>query len=146
MRLTLKRIANKKTYCIGKLYINGKYFADVLEDTDRGLDSTMTEEDIKKIKVKGETAIPTGIYKIILNYSPKFKKVMPLITNVKGYSGVRIHTGNSAKDTEGCLLVGKNTIVGRLTESRKMYDALFKRLQQKGSNDITIEINRNYTV
>lgn len=146
MRLTLKRIANRPTYCIGKLYINGKYFADVLEDTDRGLDSTMTEEDIKKIKVKGETAIPTGIYKIILNYSPKFKKVMPLITNVKGYSGVRIHTGNSAKDTEGCLLVGKNTIVGRLTESRKMYDALFKRLQQKGSNDITIEINRNYTV
>lgn len=146
MRLTLKRIANKKTYCIGKLYINGKYFCDTLEDVDRGLDSTMTEEDIKKIKVKGETAIPTGIYKIILNYSPKFKKVMPLITNVKGYSGVRIHTGNSAKDTEGCLLVGKNTIVGRLTESRKMYDALFKRLQQKGSNDITIEINRNYTV
>lgn len=146
MRLTLKRIANRPTYCIGKLYINGKYFADVLEDTDRGLDSTMTEEDIKKIKVKGETAIPTGIYKIILNYSPKFKKVMPLITNVKGYSGVRIHTGNSAKDTEGCLLVGKNTIVGRLTESRKMYDALFKRLQQKGSNDITIEINRKYTV
>lgn len=146
MRLTLKRIANKKTYCIGKLYINGKYFCDTLEDTDRGLDSTMTEEEIKKIKVKGETAIPTGIYKIILNYSPKFKKVMPLITNVKGYSGVRIHAGNSAKDTEGCLLVGKNTIVGRLTESRKMYDALFKRLQQKGSNDITIEINRNYTV
>lgn len=146
MRLTLKRIANKKTYCIGKLYINGKYFCDTLEDTDRGLDSTMTEEEIKKIKVKSETAIPTGIYKIILNYSPKFKKVMPLITNVKGYSGVRIHTGNSAKDTEGCLLVGKNTIVGRLTESRKMYDALFKRLQQKGSNDITIEINRNYTV
>lgn len=146
MRLTLKRIANRPTYCIGKLYINGKYFCDTLEDTDRGLDSTMTEEEIKKIKVKGETAIPTGIYKIILNYSPKFKKVMPLITNVKGYSGVRIHTGNSAKDTEGCLLVGKNTIVGRLTESRKMYDALFKRLQQKGSNDITIEINRNYTV
>lgn len=146
MRLTLKRIANKKTYCIGKLYINGKYFCDTLEDVDRGLDSTMTEEEIKKIKVKSETAIPTGIYKIILNYSPKFKKVMPLITNVKGYSGVRIHTGNSAKDTEGCLLVGKNTIVGRLTDSRKMYDALFKRLQQKGSNDITIEINRNYTV
>ena len=146
MRLTLKRIANKPTYCIGKLYINGKYFCDTLEDTDRGLDSTMTEEEIKKIKVKGETAIPTGIYKIILNYSPKFKKVMPLLTNVKGYSGVRIHSGNSSKDTEGCLLVGKNTIVGRLTDSKNTYNALFKRLQQKGSNDITIEINRNYTV
>ena len=146
MRLTLKRIANRPTYCIGKLYINGKYWSDVLEDTDRGLDSTMTEEEIKKIKVKGETAIPTGIYKIILNYSPKFKKVMPLLTNVKGYSGVRIHSGNSAKDTEGCLLVGLNTVVGRLTNSKNTYNALFKRLQQKGSNDITIEIMRKYTV
>ena len=146
MRLTLKRIANRPTYCIGKLYINGKYLCDVLEDCDRGLDSTMTEEDIKKIKVKGETAIPTGIYKIILNYSPKFKKVMPLLTNVKGYSGVRIHSGNSAKDTEGCLLVGLNTVVGRLTNSKNTYNALYKRLQQKGSNDITIEIMRKYTV
>ena len=146
MRLTLKRIANRPTYCIGKLYINGKYFCDTLEDVDRGLDSTMTEEDIKKIKVKGETAIPVGIYKIILNYSPKFKKVMPLLTNVKGYSGVRIHSGNSAKDTEGCLLVGLNTVVGRLTNSKNTYNALFKRLQQKGSNDITIDIMRNYKV
>ena len=71
---------------------------------------------------------------------------MPLLTNVKGYSGVRIHSGNSAKDTEGCLLVGQNTIVGRLTNSKNTYNALFKRLQQKGSNDITIEINRNYIV
>ena len=146
MRLTLKRIANRDTYCIGKLYINGKYFADTLEDTDRGLSDAMTEEEIKRIKVKGETAIPVGIYKVILNYSPKYKKVMPLITNVKGYSGIRIHSGNSAKDTEGCLLVGRNTVVGRLTDSRKCYEALFKRLQQKGSNDITIDITRNYTV
>ena len=146
MRLTLKRIANRPTYCIGKLYLNGKYLFDVLEDTDRGLSDAMTEEEIKRIKVKGETAIPVGIYKVILNYSPKYKKVMPLITNVKGYSGIRIHSGNSAKDTEGCLLVGRNTVVGRLTDSRKCYEALFKRLQQKGSNDITIEIVRNYTV
>ena len=94
MRLTLKRIANRPTYCIGKLYINGKYFCDVLEDTDRGLNSAMSEEDIRHIKVKGETAIPVGIYKVILNYSPKYKKVMPLITNVKGYSGIRIHSGH----------------------------------------------------
>lgn len=146
MRLTLKRIANRNTYCIGKLYINGKYFCDTLEDVDRGLHSAMTEEELKECKIKGETAIPVGIYKVILNYSPKYKKVMPLITNVPAYVGIRIHSGNSSKDTEGCILVGKNTIVGRLTESRKTYDALFKRLQQKGSNDITIEIMRNYTV
>ena len=146
MRLTLKRIANRKDYCIGKLYINGKYFCDTLEDRDRGLDDSMSEEEIKQIKIKGETAIPTGIYTILLTYSPKYKKVMPLINNVKGYSGIRIHSGNSSKDTEGCLLVGKNTVVGRLTDSRNTFNALFKRLQQKGSNKITIEIYRTYTV
>lgn len=146
MRLTLKRIANKEKYCIGKLYINGKYFCDTLEDVDRGLHSAMTEEELKDCKIKGETAIPTGIYKVFITYSPKYKKNMPLISNVPGYSGIRIHSGNSAKDTEGCILVGKNTIVGRLTESKITYNALFKRLQQKGSNDITIEITRKYTV
>jgi hypothetical protein len=146
MRLTLKRIANKKDYCIGKLYINGKYFCDTLEDVDRGLDDSMSEDEIKQSKIKEQTAIPTGIYTILLTYSPKYKKVMPLINNVKGYSGIRIHSGNSSKDTEGCLLVGKNTVVGRLTDSRNTFNALFKRLQQKGSNKITIEIYRTYTI
>lgn len=146
MRLTLKRIANRKDYCIGKLYINGKYFCDTLEDVDRGLDDSMTEDDIKAIKIKGQTAIPVGIYTVLLTYSPKYKKVMPLINNVKGYSGIRIHSGNSSKDTEGCLLVGKNTVVGRLTDSRNTFNALFKRLLQKGSNKITIEIYRTYTI
>lgn len=146
MRLTLKRIANKKDYCIGKLYINGVYFCDTLEDRDRGLSDAMTEEEIKSIKQYGTTAIPVGIYTVLLTYSPKYKKVMPLINNVKGYSGIRIHSGNTSKDTLGCLLVGKNTIVGRLTDSRNTYNALFKRLQQKGSNKITIEIYRTYTI
>ena len=146
MRLTLRRIANRGTYCIGKLYINGKYFCDTLEDVDRGLNSAMTEEEIKDLKIKGETAIPVGIYKVLITYSPKYKRNMPLIANVKGYLGIRIHSGNTAKDTEGCILVGKNTKVGMVTDSRNTYNALFKRLQQKGSNDITIEIMRNYTV
>lgn len=146
MRLTLKRIANKKDYCIGKLYINGKYFCDTLEDVDRGLDDSMSEDEIKQLKVKTQTAIPCGIYTVLLTYSPKYKKVMPLINNVKGYSGIRIHSGNSSKDTEGCLLVGKNTVVGRLTDSRNTFNALFKRLQQKGSNKITIEIYRTYQI
>ena len=146
MRLTLKRIANKDNYCIGKLYINGKYFCDTLEDRDRGLDDSMTEADILKEKKYGQTAIPTGIYTVLLTYSPKYKKVMPLINNVKGYSGIRIHSGNTSKDTLGCLLVGKNTVVGRLTDSRNTYNALYKRLQQKGSNKITIEIYRTYQV
>ena len=146
MRLTLKRIANRKDYCIGKLYINGVYFCDTLEDVDRGLDDSMTEEEIKEKKIYGKTAIPTGIYTVLLTYSPKYKRVMPLINNVKGYSGIRIHSGNTAKDTLGCLLVGKNTQVGMVTDSRNTYNALFKRLQQKGSNKITIEIYRTYIV
>ena len=146
MRLTLKRIANKKDYCIGKLYINGQYFCDTLEDRDRGLSDSMTEEEIKQLKQYGETAIPIGIYTVLLTYSPKYKKVMPLINRVKGYSGIRIHSGNTNKDTLGCVLVGKNRVVGRLTDSRNTYNALYKRLLQKGSNKITIEIYRTYQV
>lgn len=145
MRLTLIRIANRPTYCIGKLYIDGVYYCDVIEDTDRGLDDKMTEEEILKKKVKGETAIPTGIYHVYLTYSPKYKKQMPLIDGVKGYSGIRIHSGNTSKDTEGCLIVGKNTKVGMVTESRKMYNALFKQLVSTKER-IIIDIMRKYTV
>ena len=133
------------TYCIGKLYIDGKYFCDTLEDVDRGLDDAMDEQTIKKLKVKGETAIPTGIYQVLLTYSPKYKRIMPLINNVKGYSGIRIHSGNTDKDTEGCLLVGKNKEVGKVLESRITYNALFKRLQQ-AKGKIIIDIQRKYTV
>ena len=145
MRLTLIRIANRPSYCIGKLYIDGVYFSDVIEDTDRGLDDSMHENDILKLKVKGETAIPTGIYTITITYSPKYKKMMPLINNVKGYSGIRIHSGNTAKDTEGCLIVGKNKEVGKVLDSRVTYNALFKRLQQ-AKDKIIIDIKRKYTV
>lgn len=145
MRLTLIRIANRPTYCISKLYVDGKWFSDVIEDTDRGLDDSMTEAEILKRKVKGETAIPTGIYQVLLTYSPKYKRIMPLISNVKGYSGIRIHSGNTSKDTEGCLIVGKNTKVGMVTDSRNTYNALFKRLNQ-ANGKIIIDIQRKYTV
>lgn len=145
MRITLIRIANRPTYCIGKLYIDGVYFCDTIEDTDRGLKDEMTEEEILKKKVKGETAIPTGIYHVYLTYSPKYKKQMPLIDGVKGYSGIRIHSGNTSKDTEGCLIVGKNKEVGKVLESRKTYNALFKQLVSTKER-IIIDIMRKYTV
>lgn len=145
MRITLIRIANRPTYCIGKLYIDGKYFCDTIEDTDRGLDDKMSEEEIVKYKIKSETAIPTGIYQITITYSPKYKKNMPLINNVKGYSGIRIHSGNTSKDTEGCLIVGKNKEVGKVLESRVTYNALYKRLVQ-AKDKIIIDIIRKYTV
>jgi len=145
MRLTLMRIANRPTYCIGDLYIDGVWFSNVIEDVDRGLDDSMTEEEIRSIKVKGQTAIPTGIYPVTITYSPKYKKMMPLISNVKGYSGIRIHSGNTSKDTEGCLIVGKNKEVGKVLESRVTYNALYKRLVQTKER-IIIDIRRKYTV
>lgn len=144
MKITLIRIANRPTYSIGKLYIDGVYECDVLEDTDRGLDDKMPLEEIIKKKKYGTTAIPTGTYEVQITYSPKYKKLMPLIMNVKGYSGIRIHSGNCAKDTLGCLLVGKNKEVGKVLESRKTYNALFAKLQ--GKKNITIEIKRKYKV
>ena len=140
MRIELVRIAFKDTYTIGKLYVDGKYFSDVLEDVDRGLDSSMSESEILKRKVKGQTAIPTGHYVINITYSPKYKRMMPLLLDVKGFSGIRIHSGNSSKDTEGCLLVGKNKKVGMVLESRDTYQRLFKMMQ--GQKEITIDITR----
>ena len=140
MRIELVRIAFKDTYTIGKLYVDGKYFSDVLEDKDRGLDSSMSESEILEKKVKGQTAIPTGHYVINITYSPKYKRMMPLLLDVKGFSGIRIHSGNSSKDTEGCLLVGKNKKVGMVLESRDTYQRLFKIME--GQKDITIDITR----
>lgn len=145
MRLTLVRIARKDTYTIGKLYIDGVYECDVLEDRDRGLDDSMSLEEIKKKKIKGETAIPTGIYNVFITYSPKYKKQMPLIDNVKGYSGIRIHSGNTHKDTEGCLLVGQNKEVGKVINSRVTFNKLFAKLMNTNEK-IIIDIQRKYNV
>lgn len=145
MRLTLIRIANKPTYTIGKLYIDGCYYCDVLEDVDRGLDDDMKESEILKKKIKGQTAIPTGTYPVKITYSPKYKKLMPLIENVKGYQGIRIHSGNTHKDTSGCLLVGKNKEVGKVLESRKTFNTLYKILTDTKEH-IIIDIRRKYKI
>ena len=130
MNIQLKRIAKKETYTIGKLYLDGVYFCDTIEDKDRGLNQTMSINDIKKNKVYGETAIPTGTYKLVIDYSNRFKKNMAHVLNVPGYEGIRIHTGNSAKDSLGCIIVGKNKVVGKVVESRDTYNQLFPILQK----------------
>lgn len=145
MRLTLMRIANRPTYCIGKLYVDGVYVCDTLEDTDRGLSDIMDVEEIKKLKVYGKTAIPVGIYPVTITYSPRFKKNLPLLLNVKGYEGIRIHSGNTDKDTLGCILVGQNKQVGKVLNSRKMFDILYRELV-KTKGRIIIDIQRKYTV
>lgn len=139
MNIILNRIAKKAKYTIGKLYINDKYFCDTLEDTDRGLTQSMTEQQIGSKKVYGETAIPTGTYRIIISYSNKFKKQMPLLLNVPGFAGIRIHSGNTEKDSLGCILVGKNKAVGKVLESRDTYSKLFSILQKANKKE-TIKI------
>lgn len=142
MNITLNRIAKKPKYTIGKLYIDGEYFCDTIEDTDRGLTQTMTDAQIKSKKVHGQTAIPTGTYRVIISYSNKFKRQMPLLLNVPGFLGIRIHSGNTEKDTEGCLIVGKNKVVGKVIESKDTYNKLFSILceaNKKEAIKITIK-------
>lgn len=138
MMITLRRIAFRDTYTIGKLYIDGVYVCDTVEDKDRGLDDSMPEEEIKKKKVYGETAIPYGLYKVVITYSPKFKKMMPLVEGVKGFSGIRIHSGNTAKDSLGCIIVGKNKKVGMVLDSRVTFNKLMKMLDTKENIWLTI--------
>ena len=114
MELKLIRKYRKIDYTIGILYINNKYFCEILEDTDRGLKDSMSLKEIKKIKIKDQTCIPYGKYQILMTYSPKYKKIMPLVNNVKGFEGIRIHSGNTNKDTSGCLLPGFNKIKGQV--------------------------------
>lgn len=130
MQLTLERKWKKDAYTIGKLYVNGEFFSNTLEDKDRGLTSSMTLEEINKKKIYGQTAIPSGTYEVKMTYSNRFnsrawgKKYggkVPELLNVKGFGGVRIHPGNKAADTLGCILVGKNSAVGMVTNSQTYY-------------------------
>lgn len=133
------------SYTIGKLSLDGKYFCDTLEDKDRGLRQTMSSEQIKMIKVYGETAIPKGRYIVRMDIvSPKYSNVkwykdnfegrIPRLESVKGFEGILIHPGNTALDCLGCILVGKNKQKGKVLESRdtflklwKIFDAAYKR-------------------
>lgn len=118
MRITIERKYKKETYTIGKMYVDGVYFCDVVEDKDRGIDDSMPEFEIKAIKVYGKTAIPTGVYDLEWTFSTKFKRFLPEIKNVKGFSGIRIHSGNTAEDSFGCLIAGENKVKGGVVNSR----------------------------
>ena len=128
MLITLDRAWKRKGYTISRLYINGELFCNALEDEDRGLRQDMDLETIKTKKIAGETAIPSGCYMVTLTYSPRFRKMLPLLNDVPGFSGVRIHSGNTAKDTEGCILVGQNLEKGKVLNSRIWYDKLLAKM------------------
>ena len=107
MKITVKRTFKGPEYTIGKLYIDDNYYCDTLEDTVRNGE-----------KIYGKTAIPAGEYKVKKTYSPRFEKKLPEILNVPGFTGVRIHAGNTAKDTEGCILLGLNRAKGSVLNSK----------------------------
>lgn len=140
MKLKLNRIALRQTYTIGKLYIDGKYFCDTLEDTVRDTNKSGKFDNGEK-KIKGKTAIPYGTYEIKWTYSPRFKKYTPQLMNVPQFEGIRIHAGNSSTDTEGCLLLGENKKVGMVLNSRATINKFYKIIKEACSKGkVTIEI------
>ena len=104
MNLTIIRRSFNRHETIGELLIDGEFFCYTLEDRDRGLDQSQTVEDIRQIKVPSHTAIPTGEYIVRMTYSPRFRTMLPELLNVKGFKGIRIHSGNHHLHTEGCIL------------------------------------------
>lgn len=138
MELTINRIAPRETYTIGKLYVDGKYFCDTCEDKVRDLNKDGDLLDAGECKIASKTAIPYGRYEIIMKVkSPKFSQkaaynwcggYLPRLLNVKHFDGILIHAGNSADDSAGCIIVGKNKVVGRVLESmdtlKKLYEVL----------------------
>jgi len=154
MKLRLKRIACKSSYTIGKLYVDGSYFCDTIEDKDRGIDDSMAVEKIQSVKVAKETAIPTGTYNVTLNVqSPKYKNraqyafckgYLPRLLNVKGFDGILIHIGNTQRDSAGCILVGENKVVGQVINSTATFKKLYAVLDaaNKRGEKIAITIEK----
>jgi len=130
MKLLLKRFSHSDKSTIGKLFLDGAFFCHTLEDVTR------------PEKVYGETAIPEGVYKVKITYSPRFKRDLPLLLNVPKFEGIRIHAGNTAKDTEGCILVGDLAGQDIVWQSRAAFNRLFDKLKaaQGAGEEITIEV------
>ena len=145
MELILERIAKRKTYTIGRLYIQRRvddeylagtenlYFCDTLEPTWRDYANGA-------YKVKGRSAIPEGRYAVVISYSPKFGAWLPILLGGPEFNskwqGIRIHAGNTVKDTQGCILVGRNQRVGEVLESRKwLYELKMKIVEAKGRGE-----------
>lgn len=151
MELLLNRKYKKLNYTIGLLSIKNEqtnqfeFFSNTLEDTDRGLNQSMQIDTIRKIKQKSITAIPTGRYEIVLNVvSPKYSSKqqwvdfcgakMPRLLNVPGFDGILIHPGNTASDTDGCLLVGKNDKPGWVSSSTVYFKQLYTKMKEAVNN------------
>ena len=126
MKLELERIFLGADYTIGKLFIDGVYECDTLEDT------------VREFKIKHETAIPKGTYKVIITMSQRFQRLLPLLVDVPNFNGIRIHPGNTKADTSGCILVGVNKVKGMVINSRVTFNRLFAKLLLAENIEITI--------
>lgn len=131
--IKVKRIFKGANYTIGNLYINDVYICDTLEDTVRDLKSDGSG------KIMHKTAIPKGEYKVTLEWSPKFGKILPFLHNVPFFTGILIHSGNTAEDSSGCILVGWNESKGQVLNSKIALSAIMKNLNSAKEITITIE-------
>lgn len=141
MEIAIDRKWKKQGYTLSNLYLDGSKVCNVLEDQDRGLKQDMPLDEINRKKVYGKTAIPSGRYRVTFEPSARFGKSsyaidgkIPLISNVKGFSAIRMHAGNTDKDTEGCLLLGKNDVAGKVTNSQYWCRKVFERMWLAWSN------------
>ena len=117
MELTLERMPSTPKSTPGELFVDGIYECFTLEDVSR------------PVKIPGETCIPEGRYRVVIDMSTRFQKLMPHILNVPGFEGIRIHSGNTAADTSGCILVGWTRGDDYIGSSRNAWISLMAKLQ-----------------
>lgn len=143
LELKVKRRWFAEEYTIGTFFADGERICDTLEDKNRDLNRDGDLNDKGEGKVYGETAIPFGRYEVVLNISPKFKRRLPRLLNVKHFEGILIHRGNTAKDTYGCILVGENKVKGKVINStfyeKKIVEICEQAIEEGKEIFITIE-------
>ena len=139
MKLELKRIALKPNYTIGKLFINGTYYCDTIEDKVIDLNKNGKFDDGLS-KVMHQTAIPYGTFKVVVNYSPHFKRELPRLLDVPYFEGIIIHNGNDQNSSSGCIIVGENKTVGKVTNSTFYMNNLTARIKDAQNKGETITI------
>ena len=130
MNIKIDRHFKGKDYTISRLSIDGSYFCDTIEDP------------VRDIKIKGNTAIPAGRYKVICTFSPRFNRILPLLEKVPNFEGIRIHPGNDQNDTEGCILPGLNKVKGKVVDSRIWFERLYRIIADalKKNEEVWLEV------
>ena len=142
MRLRLERKYLGEEYTIGHLYMDGLRLCETVEDKVRDLNHDGDLDDPGEGKIPGRTAIPYGRYELDLTWSPKFTRLLPLVMNVKGFNGIRIHRGNTAEDSAGCILPGENKVKGGVIHSTEYEQKIVERMLKaiRNGEGMTLEI------